>query len=60
MSSPSVRQLTDRSRLNGGGARKYTVAMRTVALTFDDGPDPDWTLRILARSRAPARARPSS
>ena len=57
MSSPSVRQLTDRSRLNGGGARKYTVAMRTVALTFDDGPDPDWTLRILrALARAGARA----
>lgn len=42
--------------VNGGpvisdtGARPYTYQMapRTVALTFDDGPDPTWTPKILA------------
>jgi peptidoglycan-N-acetylglucosamine deacetylase len=43
--------------LSDRGARKYTVAMRTVALTFDDGPDPEWTPRILrALARAGVRA----
>ncbi len=41
------------------GSREHSYAMprRTVALTFDDGPDPTWTPRILAvlrRYRVPA------
>jgi cellulose synthase/poly-beta-1,6-N-acetylglucosamine synthase-like glycosyltransferase/peptidoglycan/xylan/chitin deacetylase (PgdA/CDA1 family) len=36
--------------LNATGPRPYSYSMpaRTVALTFDDGPDPAWTPRILA------------
>jgi cellulose synthase/poly-beta-1,6-N-acetylglucosamine synthase-like glycosyltransferase/peptidoglycan/xylan/chitin deacetylase (PgdA/CDA1 family) len=36
--------------INATGARPLTYRMprRTVALTFDDGPDPVWTPRILA------------
>jgi cellulose synthase/poly-beta-1,6-N-acetylglucosamine synthase-like glycosyltransferase/peptidoglycan/xylan/chitin deacetylase (PgdA/CDA1 family) len=32
----------------GAHARSYAMPARTVALTFDDGPDPTWTPRILA------------
>ncbi len=53
------------SLLNGGpvisatGQRPYSYRMpsRTVALTFDDGPDPVWTpaiLAILSRDHVPA------
>ena len=28
--------------------RSYQMPARTVALTFDDGPDPDWTPKVLA------------
>ena len=41
----------------GSGERSYAMPARTVALTFDDGPDPTWTPRILAvlrRYRVPA------
>ncbi|WP_238009919.1 bifunctional polysaccharide deacetylase/glycosyltransferase family 2 protein [Dactylosporangium sp. AC04546] len=31
----------------GSQVRSYRVPERTVALTFDDGPDPTWTPRIL-------------
>jgi len=36
--------------INGRGTRprSYSMPSRTVALTFDDGPDPAWTPRILA------------
>jgi cellulose synthase/poly-beta-1,6-N-acetylglucosamine synthase-like glycosyltransferase/peptidoglycan/xylan/chitin deacetylase (PgdA/CDA1 family) len=36
--------------LNATGSRPHSYSMpaRTVALTFDDGPDPDWTPKILA------------
>src|SRR5258708_33324760 len=36
--------------INATGPRPYGYAMpaRTVALTFDDGPDPAWTPQILA------------
>lgn len=45
--------------INATGARPRSYAMppRAVALTFDDGPDPVWTPRILAilrRYRVPA------
>lgn len=30
-----------------GGQRSYHMPPRTIALTFDDGPDPVWTPRIL-------------
>jgi len=39
------------------GVRSYSMPARTVSLTFDDGPDPTWTPRILAvlrRYRVPA------
>ncbi len=32
----------------GGGTRSYSLPARTVALTFDDGPDRTWTPKILA------------
>lgn len=32
----------------GGTPRTYSLPPRTAALTFDDGPDPVWTPRILA------------
>jgi cellulose synthase/poly-beta-1,6-N-acetylglucosamine synthase-like glycosyltransferase/peptidoglycan/xylan/chitin deacetylase (PgdA/CDA1 family) len=32
----------------GAHARSYAMPARTVALTFDDGPDPTWTPRVLA------------
>ena len=35
-------------RVAGSRARSYAMPARTVALTFDDGPDPAWTPRILA------------
>jgi cellulose synthase/poly-beta-1,6-N-acetylglucosamine synthase-like glycosyltransferase/peptidoglycan/xylan/chitin deacetylase (PgdA/CDA1 family) len=41
----------------GPGVRSYSLPARTVALTFDDGPDPTWTPKILAvlrRYRVPA------
>jgi cellulose synthase/poly-beta-1,6-N-acetylglucosamine synthase-like glycosyltransferase/peptidoglycan/xylan/chitin deacetylase (PgdA/CDA1 family) len=41
----------------GPGLHSYRMPRRTVALTFDDGPDPVWTPRILAvlrRYRVPA------
>ena len=34
--------------MSGAHARSYAMPARTVALTFDDGPDPAWTPRILA------------
>ena len=43
--------------LSGPTIRSVPVPDRTVALTFDDGPDPTWTPRILAvlrRHHAPA------
>jgi cellulose synthase/poly-beta-1,6-N-acetylglucosamine synthase-like glycosyltransferase/peptidoglycan/xylan/chitin deacetylase (PgdA/CDA1 family) len=48
--------------VTGGGpvftaTRSYPMPPRTVALTFDDGPDPEWTPKILAvlhRYRIPA------
>lgn len=30
-----------------GAVRSYTAEPRTIALTFDDGPDPTWTPRVL-------------
>ncbi|NGM13783.1 bifunctional polysaccharide deacetylase/glycosyltransferase family 2 protein [Verrucosispora sioxanthis] len=41
----------------GGLTRSYRLPPRTVALTFDDGPDPVWTrevLRVLAVHQVPA------
>jgi cellulose synthase/poly-beta-1,6-N-acetylglucosamine synthase-like glycosyltransferase/peptidoglycan/xylan/chitin deacetylase (PgdA/CDA1 family) len=35
-------------RMAGSRPRSYTMPARTVALTFDDGPDPTWTPKILA------------
>ncbi|WP_250037517.1 bifunctional polysaccharide deacetylase/glycosyltransferase family 2 protein [Paractinoplanes maris] len=44
--------------LTGGGKlQTYGMPARTIALTFDDGPDPRWTpkiLDILAKHHAPA------
>ncbi len=45
--------------INATGSRPYSYQMppRTVALTFDDGPDPTWTPKILAvlrREHVPA------
>ncbi|MBM2621454.1 glycosyltransferase [Actinoplanes sp. LDG1-06] len=44
--------------LTGGGeVRTYGMPARTIALTFDDGPDPQWTpkiLDVLAKHRTPA------
>src|SRR5260370_7937268 len=33
---------------SGPRPRSYTMPPRTVALTFDDGPDPTWTPKVLA------------
>jgi cellulose synthase/poly-beta-1,6-N-acetylglucosamine synthase-like glycosyltransferase/peptidoglycan/xylan/chitin deacetylase (PgdA/CDA1 family) len=41
----------------GASPHSYSMPRRTVALTFDDGPDPVWTPKILAilrRYRVPA------
>ncbi|WP_246508728.1 bifunctional polysaccharide deacetylase/glycosyltransferase family 2 protein [Actinocrinis puniceicyclus] len=35
-----------------GAARSYDVLPGHVALTFDDGPDPDWTPKVLAQLAA--------
>jgi cellulose synthase/poly-beta-1,6-N-acetylglucosamine synthase-like glycosyltransferase/peptidoglycan/xylan/chitin deacetylase (PgdA/CDA1 family) len=35
----------------GGQVRTYRVPDHTVVLTFDDGPDPRWTPRVLAELR---------
>jgi cellulose synthase/poly-beta-1,6-N-acetylglucosamine synthase-like glycosyltransferase/peptidoglycan/xylan/chitin deacetylase (PgdA/CDA1 family) len=35
-------------RVAGSYARSYAMPARTVALTFDDGPDPTWTPKVLA------------
>src|SRR5262245_33062566 len=32
---------------SGGKARSLAMPPRTIALTFDDGPDPTWTPRVL-------------
>jgi cellulose synthase/poly-beta-1,6-N-acetylglucosamine synthase-like glycosyltransferase/peptidoglycan/xylan/chitin deacetylase (PgdA/CDA1 family) len=43
--------------LRGDSVRSVTGPVRTVALTFDDGPDPRWTpqiLAVLARHHVPA------
>ena len=43
--------------LSGGEPRSYKMPARTVALSFDDGPDPRWTpkvLDILKAKHAPA------
>src|SRR5215469_5693303 len=43
--------------MTGSHVRSYSMPARTVALTFDDGPDPAWTPKILAvlrRYRVPA------
>ncbi|GAA4607236.1 cellulose synthase/poly-beta-1,6-N-acetylglucosamine synthase-like glycosyltransferase/peptidoglycan/xylan/chitin deacetylase (PgdA/CDA1 family) [Actinoplanes octamycinicus] len=43
--------------LSGAPARTYRLPARTIALTFDDGPDPRWTpliLDVLRRHRAHA------
>ena len=34
--------------LTHGRARTYAMPPKTVALTFDDGPDPEWTPQVLA------------
>lgn len=34
-------------RLSGGEPRSLRMPAKTIALTFDDGPDPEWTPRIL-------------
>ncbi|GIM93390.1 bi-functional transferase/deacetylase [Paractinoplanes toevensis] len=42
---------------SGGEPRSSAVPARTVVLTFDDGPDPQWTpkiLDVLARHHVPA------
>jgi cellulose synthase/poly-beta-1,6-N-acetylglucosamine synthase-like glycosyltransferase/peptidoglycan/xylan/chitin deacetylase (PgdA/CDA1 family) len=43
--------------LSGRQPRSYRMPARTVALTFDDGPDPAWTpkiLDVLAKHHVPA------
>ena len=42
---------------DGAGHASYRLPDRTLALTFDDGPDPQWTpqvLQVLRRHRVPA------
>jgi cellulose synthase/poly-beta-1,6-N-acetylglucosamine synthase-like glycosyltransferase/peptidoglycan/xylan/chitin deacetylase (PgdA/CDA1 family) len=44
-------------QVTGSHVRSYSMPVRTIALTFDDGPDPTWTpsiLAILRRYRVPA------
>ena len=44
-------------QVTGPRLRSYGMPARTVALTFDDGPDPAWTPKVLAvlrRYRVPA------
>jgi len=44
-------------QVEGSRVRSYRIPARTVALTFDDGPDPTWTPKVLAvlhRYRVPA------
>jgi cellulose synthase/poly-beta-1,6-N-acetylglucosamine synthase-like glycosyltransferase/peptidoglycan/xylan/chitin deacetylase (PgdA/CDA1 family) len=44
-------------QVSGSYVRSYSMPARTVALTFDDGPDPAWTPKVLAvlrRYRVPA------
>jgi cellulose synthase/poly-beta-1,6-N-acetylglucosamine synthase-like glycosyltransferase/peptidoglycan/xylan/chitin deacetylase (PgdA/CDA1 family) len=44
-------------QVTGSRESSFSMAARTVALTFDDGPDPTWTPKILAvlrRYRVPA------
>jgi cellulose synthase/poly-beta-1,6-N-acetylglucosamine synthase-like glycosyltransferase/peptidoglycan/xylan/chitin deacetylase (PgdA/CDA1 family) len=44
-------------QVKGSRVRSYRIPARTVALTFDDGPDPTWTPKVLAvlhRYRVPA------
>jgi cellulose synthase/poly-beta-1,6-N-acetylglucosamine synthase-like glycosyltransferase/peptidoglycan/xylan/chitin deacetylase (PgdA/CDA1 family) len=44
-------------QVTGPRVRSYRMSARTVALTFDDGPDPVWTPKVLAvlrRYRVPA------
>jgi cellulose synthase/poly-beta-1,6-N-acetylglucosamine synthase-like glycosyltransferase/peptidoglycan/xylan/chitin deacetylase (PgdA/CDA1 family) len=50
---PSALVDSNRSVINATGTSPYGYAMppRTVALTFDDGPDPTWTPKILATLR---------
>lgn len=43
--------------LTGGHSRSFVMPPKTVALTFDDGPDPTWTpqiLDVLRRHHVPA------
>nr|WP_296066639.1 bifunctional polysaccharide deacetylase/glycosyltransferase family 2 protein [uncultured Actinoplanes sp.] len=43
--------------MRGDGHRSYAMPKRTIALTFDDGPDPTWTpkiLDVLAKYRVPS------
>ncbi len=35
-------------QVTGSIVRSYSMPRRTVALTFDDGPDPTWTPKVLA------------
>src|SRR6185437_4635037 len=44
-------------RATSSGMRSYRIPPKTVALTFDDGPDPTWTPKVLAvlrKYRVPA------
>jgi cellulose synthase/poly-beta-1,6-N-acetylglucosamine synthase-like glycosyltransferase/peptidoglycan/xylan/chitin deacetylase (PgdA/CDA1 family) len=35
-------------QVTGSAERSYSMPAKTVALTFDDGPDPTWTPQVLA------------